>query len=129
MVITEYLSKYPYAVAIKSKTAEEIAKNLFDYICLFGPPKILLSDQGKEFLNECVNKLSSLTGIERRVTSSYHPQTNGLTERFNGTLVTAIRKHTEAEPENWHKKVKLCFTSIPIQNTFTNWLNPIQINV
>ena len=103
MVITEYLSKYPYAVAIKSKTVEEIAKNLFDYICLFGPPKILLSDQGKEFLNECVNKLSSLTGIERRVTSSYHPQTNGLTERFNGTLVTAIRKHTEAEPENWHK--------------------------
>ena len=46
MVITEYLSKYPYAVAIKSKTVEEIAKNLFDYICLFGPPKILLSDQG-----------------------------------------------------------------------------------
>ena len=40
LVITEYLSKYPYAVPIKSKTAVEIAENLFQYISLFGPPKI-----------------------------------------------------------------------------------------
>ena len=103
LVITEYLSKFPYAVPIKSKSAQEIAEKLFEYISIFGPPKVLLSDQGKEFINQCVRNLCSLTGIEHRVTSAYHPRTNGLTERFNQTLVNALRKHCEKEPENWHK--------------------------
>ena len=45
LVITEYLTKYPYAVPIKSKTADEIAEKLLVYISLFGPPKTILSDQ------------------------------------------------------------------------------------
>jgi hypothetical protein len=103
LVITEYLSKFPYAVPIKSKTATEVARHLLDYICLFGPPKTLLSDQGKEFLNEVVDQIARASGIERRVTSPYHPQTNGLTERFNQTLVRALAKHTETEPAHWHE--------------------------
>ena len=103
LVITEYLSKYPYAVPIKSKNAQEIAEKLFEYISIFGPPKVLLSDQGKEFLNQCLQKLCSLTGIEHRITSAFHPRTNGLTERFNQTLINALRKHCENEPENWNK--------------------------
>ena len=49
LVITEYLSKYPYVTPIKSKTAEEISMKLWHYISEFGPPKIILSDQGTEF--------------------------------------------------------------------------------
>jgi len=101
LVITEYLSKYPYAVPIRSKTAEEMAEKLFIYISLFGPPKELLSDQGKEFLNQIIENLSKIAGIERRVTSPYNPRTNGLTEKFNHTLVNALRKHAEEDPLNW----------------------------
>lgn len=102
MVITEYLSKFPYAIPIKSKTAEEIASGLFDYISLFGPPYEILSDQGKEFLNSVVESMLKMTGIEHRVTSAYHPRTNGLTEKFNHTLVKVLSKHAEQDP-NWHK--------------------------
>lgn len=102
VVITEYLTKYPYAAPITSKTAEETAKHLFDYITIFGPPKELLSDQGKEFLNSTMEHMLQLTGTEHKVTSSYHPRTNGLTERFNQTLVKALKKHSEVEPKNWH---------------------------
>ena len=49
MVITEYLTKYPYAVPIKTKSATEIGAELFKFISIFGPPKEILSDQGKEF--------------------------------------------------------------------------------
>lgn len=93
LVITEYLSKYPYAVPIVEKSAEHIAEKLFIYISMFGPPQEMLSDQGKEFLNKIVTHLSMISGIERKVTSPYHPQTNGLTERFNQTLINALRKH------------------------------------
>jgi hypothetical protein len=101
LVITEYLSKFPMAYPVKTKQASEVAQHLFDYISLFGPPKVILSDQGTEFVNETVNKLSELTGIERKVTSSYRPQTNGLTERFNKTLVESLRRHAEMEPSQW----------------------------
>lgn len=82
MVITDYLSKFPWAVPIKSKQASEIAERLIEYISIFGQPEEILSDQGKEFLNEVIEQLTKAIGIERRVTSSYHPRTNGLTERF-----------------------------------------------
>lgn len=44
LVITEYLSKYPYAVPIKSKESGEIETELWNFITLFGPPKAILSD-------------------------------------------------------------------------------------
>ena len=50
MVITEHVSKYPYAVAIKNKSASEVAENLAVNISLFGPPKILLSDKVQNFV-------------------------------------------------------------------------------
>ena len=103
MVITEYLTKYPYAVPIKSKSAEEIAEQLWHYISIFGPPKEILSDQGTEFLNEIVKNLTKSIGVEHRITSPYHPQTNGLTERFNQTLIQSLKKHTENDPKQWNK--------------------------
>ena len=70
LVITEYLTKYPYVAAIKSKTAEEIAEKLWNYIAIFGAPKIILSDQGNEFNNQLVNKLISAVGAEHKITSA-----------------------------------------------------------
>ena len=101
MIVTDYLSKYPFAFAIRSQTANEIATRFFEFISYFGPPKEVLSDQGTEFVNKMVEQISSICGIERKVTSAYHPRTNGLTERFNQTLVNALRKHAVDSPENW----------------------------
>ena len=101
VVITEYLTKFPFVRPIKSKSALEIAKHLWDYISLFGPPKSILSDQGTEFNNAVVDKLLKLSGIEHKVTSAYNPRTNGLTERFNQTFVMALRKHSENNHLQW----------------------------
>ncbi len=48
LVIMEYLTKYPYAVPIRSKTAEETAQKFFIYISMFGPPKEIISDHQEE---------------------------------------------------------------------------------
>ena len=58
----------------------------------FGCCEVLISDQGREFVNEVQEELFRLTGTEHCVTSAYHPQSNGLTERFNQTLQTALIK-------------------------------------
>ena len=101
LLVTDYLSKYPYAAPIKSKTANEIAEQLWIYITIFGPPKEMLSDQGPEFLNKIVEELAKITGIKRSVTAPYHPRTNGLVERFNQTLINMLRKFTDSQPDEW----------------------------
>ena len=55
MVITEALTKYPWAKPIRTKTALEIASVLKEYICIFGAPKTIVSDQGAEFNNKVVD--------------------------------------------------------------------------
>ena len=86
IVMIDHLSKYPYAVPIKTKSGSEIARHLFTFISMFGAPKEILSDQGKEFVNEVVKELLSTSGVDYRVTSTYMPRTNGVTKKFNGTL-------------------------------------------
>jgi transposase InsO family protein len=101
LVITEYLSKFPYAVPIRSKTADEIAEKLWAYISIFGPAKEIISDNGSEFINKVIDRLLAFSGIERRITSKYSPATNGLTERFNATLIKSLSKHAYENPQNW----------------------------
>lgn len=101
MVIVEYLSKFPVVFPIKSKTAAEISRLLFAYIAMFGPPREILSDQGREFVNEIVSTMCKNFGVERRVTSPYHPRTDGLVERTNQTLIQALSLHAQQDPENW----------------------------
>ena len=103
MVITESLSKYPWAKPIKSKSAVEIAEVLKEYICVFGAPKTIVSDRGTEFNNEVVDSMLKNIGIEHRVTSAYNPRANGLTERTNQTIINALRKHVETDHLSWHK--------------------------
>lgn len=103
VVFTDYLSKYPFVKPIKTKSAEEIAMYLMEFISLFGPPKVLLSDQGTEFTNKILNEFYRLYGIEHKVTSAYNPRTNGQTERFNQTFVQCIKKHAEDQPERWNE--------------------------
>ena len=111
LVITEYLSKYPYAVPIRSKSAKEISRHLWHYFCLFGPAKEILSDCGKEFLNEVISEMLTLTGTIRRHTSVYLPHCNGLTEKYNGTLCSALRKHAENDQLTWDLWLDGCLYS------------------
>ena len=51
--MTEYLTGKPSVKPIRSKEASEIVEVFWEYCCLYGPPKTLLSDQGNEFYQNC----------------------------------------------------------------------------
>ena len=67
----------------------------------FGCCEVLISDQGREFVNRVKEELFHLTGTEHRVSSTYHPQMNGLTERFNQTLQTTLLKVVNECQNDW----------------------------
>ena len=66
---------------------------------------MVISDQGREFVNQVSKDLFSITNTEHRISSAYHPQTNGLSERFNQTLQRALMKLVNNSQNNWDEKV------------------------
>ncbi|XP_073802848.1 uncharacterized protein [Danio rerio] len=71
-----------------------------EYICVWGPKRIL-TDQGREFVNQINKDLCDFLGVERSLCAPYHPQTNGLVEKLNGTIQKALCKLVEERPEKW----------------------------
>lgn len=64
----------------------------------------VVTDQGGEFQGE-FQALLDKCGIDHRLTSPYHPQANGLTERANQTLTRSLIKMTKNDPDNWDKQI------------------------
>ena len=70
-----------------------------------GCPEVLITDQGREFVNSLSSQLYSITHTEHRITSAYHPQTNGLTERFNQTLTRCLAKVVDEYQSDWDERI------------------------
>ncbi|XP_051540008.1 uncharacterized protein LOC127432698 [Myxocyprinus asiaticus] len=68
---------------------------------LFGAPKRILTDQGRDFINELNKEVCKILGIERSLCAPYHPQTNELLEKLNGTIQRAQCKLVNQHPESW----------------------------
>ncbi|CAC5362075.1 Transposon Ty3-I Gag-Pol polyprotein,Transposon Ty3-G Gag-Pol polyprotein [Mytilus coruscus] len=62
-------------------------------------------DLGRNFVSNLVNALCEMLNITRHYTSSYHPQTNGLVERTNSTLIQAVRAYSDKDQNNWPNKL------------------------
>ena len=61
--------------------------------------RIQINDQGKEFVNAVSKNLHEMTGTEQRITSSYHPQSNGLCERQICIIKDSLVKVLEEKPK------------------------------
>ena len=66
-----------------------------------GSPEENVSDQGTEFCNQLIDLLEKHTGFKRKVTSAYHPQSNGLDERMNQTFKCKLRKLVNEGINDW----------------------------
>ncbi len=102
LVATEAMTRWPIARASPSADAETAANFLYqDVILQFGAPATILTDRGTHFLNNMMQTLTDVLEIRHNKTTGYHPQTNGLTERFNGTLCRALAKCAYETGVDW----------------------------
>ena len=105
MVMTDYFSKWAEAVALPNQTAAVTADCLYSTIIQrHGPPEVIITDQGRNFVSKLFNELCVKFNIKHRTTTAYHPANNGETERFNRTLISMLRKVLQdGNHANWDK--------------------------
>ncbi|GFS62313.1 retrovirus-related Pol polyprotein from transposon 412 [Trichonephila clavipes] len=102
IVCTDYSTRYAITKALPTAEVDEIAKFLLEEIVLrHGAPRVIITDRGAVFRSRLVSSLVHLCNIDHRFTTAYHPQTNGLTERFNKTLADMLSMYVDVEQKNW----------------------------
>jgi transposase InsO family protein len=104
IVFVDYLTKWPEVYAVPNQTADTIARLLVEQIVArHGVPERLLSDRGPNFLSSLVEKVCQLLGTSKINTSGYHPQCDGLVEKFNSTLINMLAKSAGKHGSEWDK--------------------------
>ena len=104
LTAVDRFTRWPEAWPIKDMTARTVAETLFaNWIARFGSPKFVTTDRGKNFESDLLRRLHDLVGSTRNRTTAYHPQANGLVERFHRPMKAALMAHgnkkwTEALP-------------------------------
>ena len=90
--IIDRTSRWPEAVPVLHTTAEECAKVLLrSWIPVFGVPAVITSDRGAQFTSSIWSSLCKFLGIIHSPTTSFHPQSNGIVERFHRQLKVSLR--------------------------------------
>jgi transposase InsO family protein len=102
-VFVDKLSKQVHFVASHtSDTASQVARIFFDNIFrLHGLPTTIVSDRDAKFTSRFWTELSRLLDVHLAMSTAFHPQTDGQTERANRTLITMLRSFVDQRQSNW----------------------------
>ena len=92
LTVVDYFAKWLEATTLPDKSARTVSSTLYKIFLHMGFPAVVSSDQGREFVNGVLDTLQQKSKTEQRVSSAYHPEINGLVERFNQILQNMLAK-------------------------------------
>ncbi|GBE85800.1 hypothetical protein SCP_0803220 [Sparassis crispa] len=109
-------------------SAEAFAAQFFDHwYCENGLPLDIISDRDKLFVSRFWKSLHRLTGVKLKMSSAYHPQTDGSSERSNKTVIQALRYHVARNQRGWVRALpRVRFTIMNTVNESTGF-SPFQL--
>lgn len=109
LVVVDRLSKMVHFVPTHdTATAEDVARLFVDNIfVLHGMPERIVSDRDTRFTGTFWKALCDIWKCERQLSTAYHPQTDGQTERVNRTLEDMLRHWCSPDQNDWDEYLKL----------------------
>lgn len=125
LVIIDRLSKSVILEGMRDLTKETVAWTLVRHLIgKHGFPKAITSDRGNQFVNDMWGRICALTGIQRRLSTAYHPETDGSTERTNSTVGAYIRAYTSYDQKDWYRLLPLAELALNSRTPTSTGVSP-----
>ena len=120
LTICDYATRYPEAIPLSNIRADTVASALLTVFARVGLPEEIVHDQGSNFVSQVMKSICQRLNITQLASTIYHQQTNGVTERFHGTLKNMIRSLSDSEKKRWDEFIPhflFAYREIPCQST------------
>ncbi|XP_065851243.1 uncharacterized protein [Euphorbia lathyris] len=105
LVAVDYVSKWVEAIATPTNDSKVVVNFLDDIFCRFGCPRFVVSDGGTHFINGNFDMLMKKYGVRHRMSTPYHPQSNGQAEISNRELKWILEKTVSSSRKDWSQKL------------------------
>ena len=123
LVVQDYFTKWADTIPLPNQKASTITSALIKLFSTMGMPEIVHSDQGQNFESTILKQTLDAFGISKSHTTAYHPEEDGLVERFNRTLLQLLRTYVEQESE-WEEHLPLALYAYRIAVHTTTGVSP-----
>jgi len=102
VVFQDMFTKWPLVFPVPDQRADRLVRLLCEEVIpMFGVPEALLSDRGANLLSHLMRDVCRMLGMEKLNTTAYHPECDGMVERFNRTLKSMLRKRAAQFGNQW----------------------------
>jgi len=94
LTMVDRFTRWPEAVPLTEISTEAVlAAFMATWVARFGCPATVVTDRGAQFTSKAWRSTLELLGIQHRATTAYHPQANGMVERFHRQLKVGLATH------------------------------------
>ena len=129
MVVVDRFSKYATFIPAPTDCTAEEAARLFlrNVVKLWGVPESIVSDRDPRFTGRFWTELFKLLGSQLNFSTSFHPQSDGQTERLNALLELYLRHYVSANQRDWAKLLDVAQFSYNLQTSESTSKSPFEI--
>ena len=107
LTIMDSATRFPEAIPLRRITTQAVTKALVKFFTLFGLPKVIQSDQGSNFTSKIFKQVMKELGIQHQMSSAWHPESQGVLERYHQTLKNMMRTYCLQHQKDWDEGVPL----------------------
>ena len=126
LVVQDYFTKWATAIALPDQTAIRITSILVKLLSEFGVLKSLHSDQGRNFESIILHQTLEAFGVSKTRTTAYHPQCDGMVERFNRSLLQMLRAYVDTQ-DYWEHHLPLVLYAYQIEVHESTGVSPFML--
>ena len=127
LTIMDRMSRYPEAIPVRNAKAKTVVHHLIQYFTRFGLPKRIQSDKGSNFTGAYFRDQMRQLGIDHITSTPYHPESQGIVERFHQTLKSILRKMCDTNDQVWDDKLPFALFAIRSAPSETLGLSPFEL--